>query len=110
MSDHLPVILKLSIDGVFGIEDYESKLNFKLYYNNPISENLIIRIESNEFQSYSIVLRDISGNILEEIKTEKFTDYIEKELNIGNLSNGVYILQCVNEHNQGVNKKIIKFN
>lgn len=110
MSDHLPVILKLSIDGVFGIEDYESKLNFKMYYNNPISEKLIIRIESNEFQSYSIVLRDISGNILEEIKTEKFTDYIEKELNIGNLSNAVYILQCVNEHNQGINKKIIKFN
>lgn len=110
MSDHLPVILKLSIDGTFGIEDYESKLNFKLFFNNPISNKLIIRIESREFQSYSIVLRDISGNILEEIKTTKFNDYIEQEFNLLNIPNGLYILQCTNELNQQINKKIIKFN
>lgn len=110
MSDHLPVILKLSVDGTFGIENYESKVNFKLHYNNPISEKLIVRIESAEFQSYSIVLRDISGSILEEIKTTKFSNYIEQEFNLANIPNGVYILQCTNEQNQQINKKIIKFN
>ncbi len=81
--------------GLAGIENYKNKVQVNIY-PNPANE--ILNIETNEEQG-EIKITDLLGN---EIKNEKINKHLQ--IDVGNLSNGVYFVTFVSGNSIFTNK------
>ena len=78
--------------------------NRNIIYPNPTSGKLKIDIYDGE--GYEIILQDINGNILEQLKTKE-----DLNLDISNYSSGIYLVIMINEKTLNRNtERIIKIN
>lgn len=93
-SDYL---VKLFLDKTLGNESFDLKKS--LVYPNPVKDILQLDSLENSYDKYEIF--DIQG------KKVNYGEVTEKEINVSNLSKGVYILKLTSERNT-INQKFIK--
>jgi len=109
MSDHLPISLELHLDAqVSSIDDFDGK-RFKVYYQNPINENVDLYFESDFSERFSIELWSVNGQLLIQKEVE-ISNNSNFTLQTSNLSSGLYILRILDS--KGVsryNSKLIKY-
>jgi len=109
LSDHLPITMELHFDAqVSSIDDFEGK-KFKVYYKNPINENLELYFETDFSEVFTIELWSINGQKLvqKEIVVSKST---QTTISTNMLSSGMYILRIIDA--KGIsryNSKLIKY-
>ena len=76
-----------------------------ILYPNPAEDRTMIKF-NEEVSSSIILLRDLNGNLLSEIKTESLTD---KWLDLKNFKPGMYIVTVISGNKKG-SRKLIKIN
>lgn len=90
MSDHLPIILKLSTDLIpLAVVSKRSHQRFIVKFRNPVKENLNLKINRNLQGYYSIQLLSMYGDIVLNICTNKINNIIP----ICHIEEGLYILR-----------------
>jgi len=82
----------VTVDEITGINDYVNNQNIKLY-PNPAEEVLFVELENNRKSDY--VIYDILGKVE---KTGQLVDN-KSQINISELSTGMYIIQINTENN-----------
>ncbi len=109
MSDHLPLTLELHLDAqVSSIENFDGK-QFKVFFQNPIKENLNLYFETNLSDNFTIELNGINGQLFihKEIQIRGNTNI---KLLTNQLSSGMYIINILD--NKGISRyhsKLIKY-
>ncbi|MEN8250914.1 MAG: N-acetylmuramoyl-L-alanine amidase [Bacteroidota bacterium] len=100
-------MVRISIDGVNGIEDKLSKSDFSLY-PNPGYDKVILEIKesSNHAEQWSITVLDYSGRVIDH-KKHTFMESNLLDLNISHFRSGVYYVMI---HNKQISQtlKLIK--
>ncbi len=92
MSDHLPVILKLSIDQspAIGVPENVFK-KYNVICNNPVKETLHMEFVNGGSDYRTILLLNMCGNIVLKAKVNSYNNTIP----LGNIKEGLYILRIV---------------
>ncbi len=95
----------ISCDSI--IDNIKEKFNTNLpvkIYPNPASENLLIEfIKGNKYQHIKIELINMQGEVLKSLENERFQFY---EININDISNGIYWLKVIAD-TEFITKQII---
>ncbi len=106
MSDHLPVTLRLLIDNNVGIA--ESGIpDFKISMNNPVGDNLSLKIAAKENSQFLIEIRNLWGQRAYSETTivpSSKTVVIPMKM----FMTGMYILSVTDEKQNMIVKKILK--
>jgi len=108
LSDHLPVILELDIDqsGANSIASLEA--NFSVTIQNPVKEDLQIKINSQNADSYKI---EIYNNLGQKYLSKKITNPTSNKnflINTDKIPTGLLFVKISNNSEQSIIKKIIK--
>ncbi|RLD43564.1 MAG: hypothetical protein DRI86_09725 [Bacteroidetes bacterium] len=109
MSDHLPITLELHLDDlVSSIDNFDGK-KFKVYYQNPINDNVDLYFETDFSDHFTIELWSINGTKLIQKEVE-VKDNTHIKLLTNSLSSGMYIMRILDF--KGIsryNSKLIKY-
>lgn len=80
----------------------------KVYlFPNPVSEELNIRIESENVDSYTVELISPLGQIVNNLRTEPTANFFDK-INVNGLTPGVYLIKVSNAKGSAVFKVIVQ--
>lgn len=110
MSDHLPVYMELEIDQNRGeplFTDNCKTENLKVLYNNPVKQNLNLEITINHKRNLHIDIYSLKGIKLYSEKCYTINNSFSKNIHVGNLSNGIYILNISDAHDLLYSSKIV---
>ena len=77
-------------DSIIGIRELNSRNPEATLYPNPCADKMFV-LKSSEFEVQSIMIRNISGEIVKSIKPNKTKEGI-LEMNTSSLSRGIYFL------------------
>ncbi|MAN02205.1 MAG: hypothetical protein CMI35_03940 [Owenweeksia sp.] len=105
-SDHLPIFMRIGIE-LSDLHTAESlPLKGNLSYNNPVHDQLKLRLTYTSGSSMKVRLLDLTGKTV-------FTDNwmkgaVEKTINMETLPNGVYLVNVSIPNGETITKKIIK--
>ena len=105
-SDHLPVILDMTIDAHVGIAEHA--LSYQVKVANPIRDNLFIELQTEEAAQYNIDLFSVDGRLL---------DRHQENLDAGShrlsysfpFGKGLYLLRFQDEKGEKVVRKVISY-
>jgi hypothetical protein len=78
--------------GVSGINTIDSQFNVSVS-PNPFNENIVIHADIEEANKMKVSIFDIIGQTIETINYGSNYGIINKELNLSNLSSGIYVIQ-----------------
>jgi len=90
-----------------GVEDYANQAALQLY-PNPTSEILTIHFPKSDFSVEKIVLYNMFGQLLHEIKQEQNLPNTSVSLDIAGFNRGTYFLAAFNKEGQVVAKRFVK--
>jgi hypothetical protein len=105
-SDHLPVVMEMTIDAHVGIQERTNDFFVKIV--NPVRETLQMEMQSNRSKKYTISLYTVDGRLL--------TNY-QENLDEGNhhlsypfpYGKGAYLMVIQDENGQKATKKLVCF-
>ncbi|MGZ4033259.1 MAG: T9SS type A sorting domain-containing protein [Bacteroidia bacterium] len=100
------VMHQIVITGVAGIE--ELSIGSVFVYPNPTNGNLNITIENAHFKELKINIFDLQGKEVYNETDKNSSQYFNKQINIGNLSKGIYSLKISTEKGIKIQKLIIQ--
>jgi len=109
MSDHLPVILKLKVDNEsYGIN--EQKNNYlKLYYNNPVKDELKLSINSSNRTNVNIDIYNVYGQLVFKDRIQNIFGLRTFNYHLSYLQKSIYFIIITDEKNHNkILKKLIK--
>ena len=101
MSDHLPVTLELQTNETLSTNNFNLKQTFNIIGSNLIKSKLTIQIDSATFKSDFIFIFNTLGQKIATIKVQNLNLL---EIDVSNLSNGIYYIVASN-----YNLKPLKF-
>jgi endonuclease/exonuclease/phosphatase family metal-dependent hydrolase len=107
MSDHLPVVMDLSVDVTPVSVSAPSIADFEVYVINPVEDQLRISILPSGEEDMLIELYSLEGKLLMSKQQRVGNDGARVELDFPYTS-GLYILKITDSHNATVIKKIVK--
>lgn len=90
-------------DVIFGIEDKYDNKSFNLY-PNPSSDIVTLNIDNANCTDLTLNIYNVTGNL---VKSEMLKQY-KRQINIGDLSNGIYEVEIKSKECNGKQKLIIK--
>ncbi|VAV83309.1 Endonuclease/exonuclease/phosphatase [hydrothermal vent metagenome] len=93
MSDHLPVTLELQTNETLSTISYTLTQAFRILGSNLVTDKLSIQIDTNKFKSDFIYIFNTLGQKIESFKVENLNLL---QLNVSNLSNGIYYIAASN--------------
>ncbi len=95
MSDHLPVVLELEIDGAIPTSVFRDISEAGMSVSNPFSENLVINSERTSSSHYQVALTDMLGRI----ETVGDLSFSQSQISIPtvNLAPGLYLLTMIDQ-------------
>ena len=93
MSDHLPVTLQLQTNETLSANNFNLKQAFRIKGSNIVTNILLIQINPLLFKSNYITIYNTLGQKLTSVKTQNINLL---QLNVSNLSNGVYYVVASN--------------
>jgi hypothetical protein len=106
MSDHLPIRLKLLIDNNVGIA--ESGIpEFNISINNPVSNNLSLRIDARESSRFKIEICNLWGQRLYS-KTISVSSSQTIQIPMKTFMPGMYMVRVIDDKQNMLVKKIMK--
>ena len=99
MSDHLPVVMDITVESVTGINEIDE--NLTLEYSNPLGDDIRVLIKDNK--PYSLIIYDIAGKIV-------YNQSIQSDaiINTSNFTQGMYIIELLNDNEVIKYEKMIK--
>lgn len=105
-SDHLPIFMKVGIklSDLSAQEPVSLKQN--LSYNNPVHEEVSLRLGRSSAEDMHIRLLDLTGKTVLETNWSKGS--FEKRIDVNHLPNGVYLINVSIPGGEIITKKIIK--
>jgi len=105
-SDHLPVILDLTIDNTVSVQNYDNPFLVQLY--NPVDHLLTIELQINKPDHYTIDIYSIDGKRIKNIKKylESGNSVIQESFDF---PPSFYVVKIQNSNKQTVIKKIVKY-
>ncbi|MGB0175855.1 MAG: T9SS type A sorting domain-containing protein [Owenweeksia sp.] len=105
-SDHLPIFMKISValSNLNAREPVSLKEN--LTYNNPVHDELILRLSRSSSTNLTVRLLDLTGKTVFQDNWIKGS--FEKLINTDRLPNGVYLINVSVPNGETITKKIIK--
>lgn len=86
-----------------GLVDDIKQLNKALIYPNPASDIVTLNIENTNNSDLTMIIYNLIGAI---VKTEKLNQN-QRQINIGDLSNGIYMIEIRSKEFKGKQKLII---
>ena len=93
MSDHLPVVMELfTPQNILNVENYTANYLFKILGSNLIKNNVSILINENLYNSKLTIYNNL-GQIVKVVKTSTTN---EINIDINNLSAGLYVIRPEN--------------
>ncbi len=93
---------------VTDLPNFQDISNSVTVYPNPSSTLLTARIENNINGNYSIELINILGEVILEETIRKITNTYKYDLDISNLTKGLYILRLTNDNTFRATLNVIK--
>ncbi len=93
MSDHLPVTLELQTNETLNTTNYKLTQAFNIIGSNLVTDKLSIQIDTNKFKSDFIHIFNTLGQKIESYKVQNLNLL---QLNVSNLSNGIYYIAASN--------------
>ena len=107
-SDHLPIILKLSVDKSLGIYEWQHTQLHDVKIQNPFGQILRLNVEAKTQTSLVIDILNLNGTsvLQKRFKVERGNTQIE--IPSGFLKSGFYLIRIIDEKGNFVVKKIIK--
>ena len=104
MSDHLPIVLKLSIDQSPAVKAFEYyKREIVMYYKNPVKESLYLEIINKSRGSYKVQILSILGGLV--LDYDAF--YQINNIQVNHLHEGLYILHVIDPKGNSETRKIV---
>lgn len=105
LSDHLPILMDMSVDATLGIENNVRNYSFNVV--NPIQNNLSIYVNLIQNEMFTFEIYSVEGKLLESF---------QKMLSAGNnhvehafrFPSSFYLLKITDSHHQSITKKLIK--
>jgi hypothetical protein len=80
-----------------------------IVYPNPVSENLLIEIESFEINNAKVTINDISGRIVKQLNLNLADGYNKFSIeNLNELTEGIYFITIISNQNVLYNNKFVK--
>jgi type IX secretion system substrate protein len=107
MSDHLPIVLKLTLGNGVGITENMASLD-ALNITSPAHENVDVRFTSDRQQELQINIYNLQGSLLftKQMFAQKGKN--QSSLTLSSLKKGFYILNIESEKGQ-ISEKLIKY-
>lgn len=97
----------LQLDTNMSVDDNEFSSNFKIY-PNPASQHVLISQELNLTSDMQIVIYDVFGKVVKEIKSDTNNNFnSELKIDVNDLSNGTYFLKINADENSTTKKLMI---
>lgn len=93
MSDHLPVTLELQTNETLSTSNFNITPTFSISGSNIVKDKLLIQLNTTAFKSDFIFVYNILGQKIESYKVQNLNLL---QLNVSNLSNGIYYLIASN--------------
>lgn len=90
---------------IYGITEHPSDDNLKFkIYPNPAKDFINIEFDRNQYEPTTIKINSLNGELIQEIhiNCQKIVN-----VNVRNLSNGIYIIQCQSKSYVGTKKLIL---
>jgi photosystem II stability/assembly factor-like uncharacterized protein len=97
-------ILKTTNGGITGISSLNNAKNNIHIFPNPATEVISITLENVEYPDLTLIIYNAIG---ESVKSEKLIPN-QQQINVGDLSNGVYIVEIKSKEWTGKQKMIIQ--
>jgi len=107
MSDHLPVVLNLSLDQAVGMNDPQIE-NFDVTFPNPVADNLHVSISLESYAQLEISIVNLLGQTVYSCSRELSEATAGLEIPAGILNQGFYFLNVSDGKHKPVTKKFIK--
>jgi len=107
MSDHLPIILDLVVDHNLSARNNQAD-SFNISFSNPVSNELMIKIESSLAKELSIEIYSLQGKLLHTTGFQKKITNQSVSIPVNHLEPGMYILNVVDDKRKLTSKKVIK--
>lgn len=106
-SDHLPVLVQLNTEQDYlGLEEADSFA--QVMFQNPVNNQLDLRIAFNEASSFEIRVYDLTGRIQVQLPQNKKSLQHQISIDLANLKSGIYFLQLKAENGQESIHKFFK--
>jgi len=93
MSDHLPVTLQLQTNETLSANNFNLKQTFSIKGSNIVTNKLLIQINPLLFKSNYLTIYNTLGQKIISVKTQNINLL---QLNVSNLTNGVYYVVASN--------------
>lgn len=105
-SDHLPVIMEMTVDAHVGIQEYRP--NFFVNVSNPVRDELHIDFQNEENGHYDISIYSMDGRCLAR-HTESLEAGSHRLTYPFPFRNGLYIMTLRDGNGQQTSKKVVRY-
>jgi len=107
MSDHLPVVLNLSLDQAVGVSELQTE-NYNVTFPNPVGETLHLSISSESAGQFEISIVNLLGQTVYVCSREISGGTAGIEIPVHKLKQGLYFLSVSDGKHKTITKKFIK--
>jgi endonuclease I len=91
-----------------GISEYNTSDDLMMLYPNPNNGKFVLTYITDKTQDLNIRMFDLLGNCVYTVETKVSNGYNPIEMNLQNLSKGIYIFELVNSQGRKTEKVIIE--
>jgi len=105
-SDHLPVIMDMTIDAHVGVQEHAN--DFFVRVVNPVRETLQVELQNNEPGQYDIMLYSMDGRLLEHYREHLEEGVFRQEYPFP-YGKGAYLVRFQHKNGREIVKKLISF-
>ena len=105
-SDHLPVVMEMTIDAHVGVNEHTNDFFVKIV--NPVRETLQMEMQSNRSKKYTISLYTVDGRLLTSYQEnlDEGSHHLSYPFPYGK---GAYLMVIQDENGQKATKKLVCF-
>lgn len=106
-SDHLPVLVQLNTEQDYlGLEEADSFA--QVMFQNPVNNQLDLRIAFNDASSFEIRVYDLTGRVQVQLPQSEKSLQHQVSIDLANLKSGIYFLQLKAENGEESTHKFFK--
>ncbi len=106
-SDHLPILLKLSVDKTLGVNDGKASFFQKIKFQNPLSEKLKVEIWSTQHTNLVLDIISVTGRNVFSQELVLLHGRNELLFNLRGIPKGIYFAVFTDDNKNKVVRKVV---